>query len=294
MWKRISDWLHQVSNSWVALSALAIFLLFSALVLPGQAARAETYTKNAGSPDMSFYYSADDLYHMAEVYGKQGREAYVRTRFTFDLIFPLVYTMFLGTAISWVYGKAFMPDSRWQRANLIPVLGALFDYLENLSTSLVMLRYPNQTGVVDVLAPVFTLAKWAFISGSFVLLLGGVVVGVWQRNKRRDTHHRIGRYDRIVFSARGKTLDYEGRIPWDITPADAIPQAYAHWQSGDLSEAGLILYERVPRKLRPAWAAHILRAASKFVPQTPEIEAVLAFAERPDKWGDGTKDPDVP
>jgi hypothetical protein len=185
MWKRISNWLHQVSNGWVALSALVIFLLFSALVLPGQAARAETYTRNAGSPDTSFYYSADDLYQMAEVYGKQGREAYVRTRFTFDLIFPLVHTMFLGTAISWVYMKAFMPHSRWQRANLVPVLGALFDYLENLSTSVVMLRYPNQTGVVDVLAPVFTLVKWAFISGSFVLLLAGAVVGVWQWNKSR-------------------------------------------------------------------------------------------------------------
>ena len=185
MWKRISDWLHQVSTGWVALFALVVFLSFSALVLPGQAARAETYTRNAGSPDMSFYYSADDLYQMAELYGKQGRAAYVRTRFTFDLIFPLVYTMFLGTAISWVSVKAFRPDSQWQRTNLVPVLGALFDYLENLSTSLVMVRYPNHTSVVDVLAPVFSLVKWALVSGSFVLLLAGAVVGVWQWNKRR-------------------------------------------------------------------------------------------------------------
>ena len=186
MWKRISDWLHQVSNGWVALSALAIFLLFSALVLPGQAARAEMDTGNAGSPDMSFYYSADDLYRMAEAYGKQGREAYVRTRFTFDVIWPLVYTMFLSTAISWVYIKAFTPDSRWQRANLAPVLGALFDYLENLSTSLVMLRYPDQTAVVDILAPVFTSVKWVFVNGSFVLLFTGIVVGVWQWHKKRS------------------------------------------------------------------------------------------------------------
>jgi hypothetical protein len=186
MWKRISDWLHQVSNGWVALVALAVFLLFSALVLPGQAASAETDTGNAGSPDTSFYYSADDLYHMAEAYGKQGREAYVRARFTFDLIWPLVYTVFLATAISWVYAKAFASHSRWQRANLAPLLGALFDYLENLSTSLVMLRYPNQTAVADILAPVFTLVKWVFIGGSFVLLFAGVVVGIWQWNNKRS------------------------------------------------------------------------------------------------------------
>lgn len=73
---------------------------------------------------------------MTEVYGKQGREAYVRARFTFDVLWPLVCTMFMSTAISWVYIRAFPLDSRGQRANLAPVLGALFDYLENLSTSL--------------------------------------------------------------------------------------------------------------------------------------------------------------
>jgi hypothetical protein len=190
MWKRISDRLHQVSNGWVALSALAIFLLFSALVLPAQAARAETDTGSAESPDTSFYYSVDDLYRMAEVYGKQGREAYVRTRFTFDVIWPVVYTMFLSTAISWVYIRAFTPDSRWQRANLAPVLGALFDYLENVSASLVMVRYPDRTPGIDILAPVFTSVKWVFVIGGFVLLLAGVVVGVWRWNKRRSRRGR--------------------------------------------------------------------------------------------------------
>jgi len=184
MGKRFSHWLRRVSNGWVALSALVIFLLFSALVLPRQAARAEQDTGGAGSPDMSFYYSPGDLYRMAEAYGAQGREAYVRARFTFDLIFPLAYTLFLVTAISWVYTRAFAPDSRWQRANLAPVLGALFDYAENVSTSLVMLRYPAQTPVIDVLAPVSTLVKWVFVTGSFVLLFVGVVAAVWQCRRK--------------------------------------------------------------------------------------------------------------
>jgi hypothetical protein len=56
----------------------------------------------------------------------------------------------------------------------------LLDYLENLATSLVMLRYPNRTPVVDTLAPVLTLVKWAFVGGSFVLLLVGIVAVVWR------------------------------------------------------------------------------------------------------------------
>jgi hypothetical protein len=182
---RLSDWLRRVSMGWVTLSALIMFLLFSTLVLPHQATKAEQETGSADSPDMSFFYSAGDLYRMAESYGGRGRQAYVRARFTFDLVWPLVYTLFLATAISWLFGRAFAPDSLWQRANLAPPLGALFDYLENLSTSLVMLRYPDQTAVVDALAPAFTMLKWSMVRAGFVLLFGGIVVAVWRWMKQR-------------------------------------------------------------------------------------------------------------
>ena len=184
MCKRISDWLRRVSSAWVALSTLAIFLLFSALVLPRQAASAEEGAGGVGSPDTSFHYSPDDLYRMAEAYGERGRAAYVRARFTFDVIWPLVYTLFLATAISWVFSRACALESLWQRANLAPVLGALFDYLENVSASIVMFRYPAQTPVVEILTPVFTSVKWVFVSGSFVLLFAGAVVAVWRWQRR--------------------------------------------------------------------------------------------------------------
>ncbi len=176
--KRVSDRLRRASTGWVALAALLIFLLFTALVLPQQATQAEQETGSSASPDTSFFYTPADLYRMAESYGAEGRQAYVRARFTFDLVWPLVYAFFLVTAISWVF-RAFGPDSRWQLANLVPLLGALFDYLENLSTSLVMLRYPAQTPLVDLLAPVFTALKWAALGVSFALLVGGIAVATW-------------------------------------------------------------------------------------------------------------------
>jgi hypothetical protein len=185
MGTRSSDWLSRVSTGWVALAALIIFLLFTALVLPQQASKAARETGGADSPDMSFYYSPGDLYRMAESYGEQGRQAYIRARFTFDLVWPLVYTLFLVTAISWVFSKAFAPDSHWQRANLVPLVAALFDYLENLSTSLVMARYPAQTAVVDLLAPVFTALKWGVLGASFLLLLGGLAAAAWHWARTR-------------------------------------------------------------------------------------------------------------
>jgi hypothetical protein len=149
-------------------------------VLPRQSAQAEAETGSAASPDTSLFYSPETLYDLAEAYGPEGREAYIRARFTFDLIWPLVYGLFLTTAISWMYGVAFAPDSQWQRANLVPLLGIGLDYLENLSTSLVMARYPDPTPVIVWLAPVLTLAKWVFVGGSFVVLLVGLLVALFR------------------------------------------------------------------------------------------------------------------
>lgn len=181
----LSRGLRRLSTGPVALAALIIFLLFTALVLPGQSRMAEETSRGAGSPDTSLFYTPGDLYRMAEAYGPAGRAAYVRARFTFDLVFPLVYAFFLVTALGWLCRRTFPPGSRWQLANRVPLLGALFDYAENSATSLVMLRYPARTPVVDVLAPLFTLAKWLFVGGAFALLLVAAVVAVWRWARRR-------------------------------------------------------------------------------------------------------------
>ena len=56
----------------------------------------------------------------------------------------------------------------------------LGDYLENISTSIVMWRYPQLTPVLDWMAGIFTAAKWLLITGSFIALLAGIVLVGWQ------------------------------------------------------------------------------------------------------------------
>jgi hypothetical protein len=173
--------MRRVTNGWVALAALVIFVLFTALVLPRQATQAEVETGEAASPDTSLFYTPETLYELADDYGPEGRQAYIRTRFTFDLVWPIVYALFLTTAISWLYGRTFPAGSPWGRANLVPLVGMALDYLENISTSLVMARYPDPTPVVVWLAPVFTLTKWFFVGGSFVVLVVVIIGAVVKR-----------------------------------------------------------------------------------------------------------------
>lgn len=186
MFNKLSGLIHRFSTGWATLVALIVFLFFNILVLPRVAAKAEAEHGATGSPDLSFYYSADVLYGMAEAYGEEGRRSYVRARFTFDLVWPLVYTFFLISALSWVTRKVFASGSPWLLANLVPLLAVLFDFLENLSTSVVMLRYPAQTSVLDGMAPVFTMVKWVFVTLSFIMLLASVTAAVlvWLRTRK--------------------------------------------------------------------------------------------------------------
>lgn len=181
MARGISAWLHKISSGRLTLAATLVFALFTSLVLPYMATSSAEQTGSQESPDTSFFYTAEDLYRMAQDYGEVGRQAYLRARWSFDVVWPLVYCVFLATAISWLTHRALPSKSRWQRANLVPLLATLFDYLENLFASVVMLRYPDPTPILATLAPWMTAVKWVLVGASFVLLLAVGLLFAWRR-----------------------------------------------------------------------------------------------------------------
>lgn len=184
MLKQISNWFLKISSGRITLVCLLIFLLFGVLVLPDQAARAEVYSGDTGSPDTSLFYTSSDLYRFAEAYGPEGRAAYIRARFTFDVAFPLVYTAFLVTAISWLAKCINLPANWMKQMNLLPLAGMILDFLENGSAAIVIARYPQTTAVIDHLAGVFTLLKWVFIGGSFAALFIFALLFIWQMTQK--------------------------------------------------------------------------------------------------------------
>lgn len=166
----------------IFLIALLIFIIFLVAVLPWESERSSERLGFDRTPDTSFIYNQADLYEMAEAYGEEGRSYYIHSRFTFDIIWPLVYFFFLWSGITLVL-KRF--SSRLIRGLLLlPLFGAVFDFLENSGASLVMYRYPAETILIDQLTPVFTFFKWIFIYSSFILLLVGAGVSLYYKFKK--------------------------------------------------------------------------------------------------------------
>lgn len=179
--KKLSIWISQKTKWWLVLTSLLVFLGFMIFVLPEEATRAENYSGEIGSPDTSFYYTRDKLYKMAESYGPEGRSAYIRARWSFDLVFPFVYTFFLTTTMSWVFQKVNLRGLFWDYINLLPIIGMVFDFLENAAASFVMARFPNQDFVISHLSGIFTSIKWIFIGSSFLILIAGFILLIWRR-----------------------------------------------------------------------------------------------------------------
>ncbi len=177
---KLSAWCYRVVKLPALILSALIFILFMVLVLPGMAGQLEDITGVSVSPDTSFYYSAEDLFQMAEAYGEDGRAYYIYSRFTFDIVWPAVYLAFLVTSLTFVF-RYLPPANPFRQVNLLPILGAFFDLLENSAVSLVMYRYPLSTPLIASLAPLFTALKWIFIFLSFLALAAGLLILIRRR-----------------------------------------------------------------------------------------------------------------
>lgn len=168
-----------LSNRWAAAVFTVLFVAFLIFVLPAQAKLAAQYGDAGQGPDTSLYYSAETLYAMAGTLGEEGRAFYVKQRWTFDVVWPFVYTSFLLSTTLACARRLPYWQTRLGWLSAIPLAGVTLDFVENTSASIIMVRYSATTPVVEHLSGLATFSKWLFVVGSFLLLfwlLGSVLL----------------------------------------------------------------------------------------------------------------------
>lgn len=179
----LSAWCYHLMKPWTAAAATVLMVLFMVIVLPQEADRSSQITGSSRSPDTSLFYTPSELYDIAEEYGEEGRAYYIRSRFSFDIIWPAVYLLFLVSMLSQVYRTLQMPRA-WKLLNMLPAAAVLLDFLENTTVSLVMFQYPQQMIPAAAAAGVFTFLKWVFIALSFTALAAGGLLQLRSRIMR--------------------------------------------------------------------------------------------------------------
>jgi len=146
-----------------------IFILFTSFVLPFVS---EFTTKIIGvseSPDTSFSFNTTHIIDLVSSYGKEGRRFYVIIRWTFDVIWPIIYTLFLASSIAYLSRRS---NCKFEYKPLYFVLlGVIFDLLENINATIIMISYPKEAIFFIYLLLLSSILKWVFIGFSFIILI---------------------------------------------------------------------------------------------------------------------------
>jgi hypothetical protein len=108
---------------------------------------------------------------IAGQYSSAGRSIVAIDHLTFDVALPFAYASFLAISIALLARTLFGPGPRAQLLAVVPVVGGLFDLLENTGIVVVCLGY-NQ----DWTIPVAWVIGWLTI-GKFAGLLVSLLVG---------------------------------------------------------------------------------------------------------------------
>jgi hypothetical protein len=143
----------------------AIFLVFMVWILPSVAAA----NANAGlteSIDTNFSFNPELIRDIIISYGADGRQFYLVQRWTFDAVYPLAYGLPLSFSL---WGLLF--TSKYQRWSWLGMGAALFDYLENIAFSLIMLGYPSLPLWAITFAVGLSMIKWILLGSSFLMVM---------------------------------------------------------------------------------------------------------------------------
>jgi hypothetical protein len=182
----LSQKFHHWTSGWRVILLLVADALMMGYIMP-LAGGLMAFAANASvlPLDLMFFYTPEKAFAMIEKYGQAGRDIYMKIELTADIIYPIIYTLFYGLLLSWLFQRAFKPDSKMQRYNVMPVGAWFFDLLENVGVVSMLTMYPSQPTPLAWLTMVFGSLKWLFAFASIGLALFGLVRAAMNGFKRQ-------------------------------------------------------------------------------------------------------------
>lgn len=172
----ISGRITAITSTRMLLASLAGFVI-SAIVInsrPFGAAALLDITGGVGLLDMKMLYTPEQAYAHLAAMGDSGRAFDLTHIVPLDLVFPLMYTLFSAVTITWLLHRWLPVESRWHRLNVVPLIGGLGDYLENLGIIAMLLAWPQQIPAVAWFTMIACFFKFAFSALGFAIICGAL------------------------------------------------------------------------------------------------------------------------
>ena len=176
MLNKLSEKFHAwAKGRWVLVMFIADALM-AGYIMPVAAGIMALAANNSVMPlDLMFFYTPEEAYAMIDKYSEAGRSIYWKIELTADIIYPIIYTLFFGLLLSWLFQRGFKSNSKMQKWNVLPVGGWFFDMLENAGIVSMLALYPAKPMLMAWLTMIFGSLKWGVALVSIGLVLVGLV-----------------------------------------------------------------------------------------------------------------------
>jgi hypothetical protein len=139
---------------------------------------------NLGLLDTRLFYTYGDVATLFGALGPEGLLLYTYQKIV-DMVFPLGYGFALAMLQVMVNRRTFPEHHATGRLAILPLLGMLFDYIENILIWSQILTYPALSNTVIVLASIATILKWSFLGLSFACIIFVTIFSLLGRGEDR-------------------------------------------------------------------------------------------------------------
>ncbi|MDA7633184.1 hypothetical protein N8766_03670 [bacterium] len=146
---------------------MAVYMLMLLVTIP----RVQSYAPDTALFDLSpTGYSHSQALTLLQTLGHAGRDAYLFPQLALDFVYPGLFAICFSLMLIWVYSKRVPSQSKLWYLAMLPALGGIFDYVENILIIRMIFTFPDVTEGLVSASSWFTLLKSVFSTASFLLL----------------------------------------------------------------------------------------------------------------------------
>ena len=125
--------------------------------------------------DVLPFYDGEYVVRLLEYLESEGRHYYLYRQIPLDMLYPLLYAFTYGKILKHFIDKLDFKRIRW--VIFLPVVAAVFDYLENIGIGVSLYRFPSLSDTILSALPFFSLLKNFFVVLYLLAFFGlGIVV----------------------------------------------------------------------------------------------------------------------
>ncbi len=178
--------LHHAATLRNTLLAGALWIVFTAGIMPQAQAEIERAASGPSIPDLRFSYTPAVLYDLLDGMGPSGRRMYLMAELSADVFYPIVRELFFALLLLHLQRRISGGFFALPWLPLWPLVTLALDFFENAALVVITQNYPLKMNGLAQFASVMTTLKWCASGLTVAALLFSLTGWFLQRKQKAN------------------------------------------------------------------------------------------------------------